>query len=77
MVSAMLHRPLRASKPWCLGFRGICQEDFDETEDKRSRTSSLSSAKRFGKTEEKDAEYLFDSVYHEIYPLKIKTTPVR
>ena len=34
MVSAMLHRPLRASKPWCFGFRGVCQEAFDETEDK-------------------------------------------
>ncbi len=29
-VSAVLHRPLRASMPWCFGLRGVCPDAFDE-----------------------------------------------
>ena len=75
MVSAMLHRPLRASKPWCFGFRGVCQEAFDETEDKRVSHQLAVLCKKFLKTEEKDVEYLFDTIYHDMYPPGAKDNP--
>ena len=33
-VDAVLHRPLRAARPWSFGFRGVCPEAFDPTEGK-------------------------------------------
>ena len=33
-VDAVLHRPLRAARPWSFRFRGVCPEAYDPTEGK-------------------------------------------
>ena len=33
-VSAVLHRPLRAARPWSFGFPGVCPEAYEENEDR-------------------------------------------
>ena len=75
VVSALLHRPLRASKPWSFGFRGVCQEAFDETEDKCVSHQLAALCKKILKMEEKDVEYLFDAIYHDLYPPGAEDNP--
>lgn len=60
-VSATLHRPLRAGKPWNFGFAGVCPEAYRES-DGRCVQKQLEAL-----TKEQNVEKDLDIIYRELY----------
>ena len=74
-VAAVLHRPLRAARPWSFGFAGVCPEAFDET-DGRCVPHQLEAvlARTLG-LKEADMDWLFDEIAAELYPPGSEDSP--
>ncbi len=61
-VDAVLHRPLRAARPWGFGFRGVRLEAFDPTEGKSVSHQLAAVRKKQLNVQESDVGWLFDEI---------------
>ena len=72
----MLHRPLRAAKPWCFGLRGVCPEAFNETDNICVPHQLAALLKRTSPgLWEDDLDYCFDEIYGELYGTDSEENP--
>ena len=67
-VSAVLHRPLRASKPWSFGFPGVCPEAYEETEGRCVPHQLEAVLERTLGLKAGNMDWLFDEIAEELYP---------
>ncbi len=65
-VEAVLHRPLRQGLPWNFGFRGVCPEALQESEDRCVPLQVGALLKELG-MEGQWLDAAFDNIYEELY----------
>ena len=80
-VSAVMHRPLRAAKPSSFGFRGVCQEAYEETQGncvahqlKAVLRQTLPLETAMSMCGGSGPEFHFDQIFEELYPLRSRKT---
>ncbi len=70
-VDAVLHRPLRAARPWSFGFCGVCPQAFDPTEGKRVPHQLSAVLEKELNMKESDMDWLFDEISMNcIHPMR-------
>ena len=74
-VNAILHRPLRAAKPWGFGFRGVCPAAFDKTDDRCVPHQLEAVLQRTLGIAESDMDWLFEELFEELYPASSEGDP--
>ena len=67
-VSAVLHRPLRAARPWSFGFPGVCPEAYEETEGRCVPHQLEAVLERTLGLKASNMDWLFDEISDELYP---------
>ena len=74
-VSAVMHRPLRAAKPWSFGFPGVCSEAYEETDGRCVPHQLEAVLERVLGLKESDMDHVFDEIAAEIYPPGLEDNP--
>jgi hypothetical protein len=74
-VSAVLHRPLRASKPWSFGFPSVCPEAYEETEDRCVPHQLEAILERTLGLQVSNMDWFFDEIADELYPPDSEDNP--
>ena len=67
-VSAPRHRPLRAAKPWCFGFKGCTPGVHDATEGRCVTHQAAAATRKSLKLEDADIEGVVDGIFEDLYP---------
>jgi hypothetical protein len=74
-VSALMHRPLRAAKPWSFGFKGCVPEAYEATEGQCVSHQLVAVTRKSLKLDEVEIEGVFDGVFEDLYPPGCANSP--
>ena len=74
-VDAVLHRPLRAARPWSFGFRGVCPDAYDPTEGKCVSHQLAAVLEKQLNLQESDLDWLFDEIFNELHHPGVTDNP--